>query len=625
MSAPEKQLLLESDEMKNTVAETADGQLPPPISGGRSGREAECAMIPVPLLYSTSGLDGSNGETIDIFIKRLRNGATNAKAMWFFQGGPGGNSVAMEELMETVFVESDGATDVYTMDHRGVGRSSPMTCPASQSLTVNSRDGARLSADEVEHCFRAFNAGFSTPNAHHGFSVTMAAHDLYRAISMFNPNQEVSVYGVSYGTYLVSRYMQVSHSLQQGSQPQATNIVLDGITSTAGGEDLAGESTYGRCSFSNWGRDFEAVGKHFLEACGVDSFCSGYLGNTPYQQFTALFDKLDSGHCPLLADVGFGSDLLKDLSGNMIQGSTLRPLLPAMIYRLDRCNKQDRAFLLNLLINNFGVALVDLMPAARSPDQPADTNDLLYDLIKYSELWALSPLDLTLGDMVEQNQKTHFSDSALRDWVLSIAFAGYNFSSTGAAGMSVHSPFTYPRDSFFNAFPETSSNVLIMNGLLDPQTPFQYGHVQHNGTSVTGGAKKWLADFPGATHGVAFTSPVKVVPAWQKSNVMGVLPCGMQTMLKFMLDPGTDPVVSAGCLDDMKPIDFGTRPELFPDLGVEDLFDGSSAVTQGLIDSEQSQQMLLWLLFVVFVLPCCGFFMCVVDLRMKMKGRVCCC
>ena len=125
--------------------------------------------------------------------------------------------------METVFTERGGEMDLYTLDHRGTGRSSPMTCVASQTLTTNSDLGISLSPREVEHCFAAFNAGFRTPNANRCFSVTMAAYDLvgstackrlsslgcaphtdgavfqHRAISLFNSGQETSVYGVSYG------------------------------------------------------------------------------------------------------------------------------------------------------------------------------------------------------------------------------------------------------------------------------------------------------------------------------------------------------------------------------------------------------------------------------------------
>lgn len=171
------------------------------IAPGTSSREAECAMVPVPLMYTEDGEGASSGETIDLFVKRLRSSSEGGdqapKALWMLQGGPGAPSVAMEDMMEAVFVEQAAMMDVYTFDHRGTGRSTPMTCTAAQSLTTNSAQGTSLSFREVEHCFAAFNAGFSTPNAHAGFSVTNAAHDLKRSIALFNSNQQTHVYGVS--------------------------------------------------------------------------------------------------------------------------------------------------------------------------------------------------------------------------------------------------------------------------------------------------------------------------------------------------------------------------------------------------------------------------------------------
>lgn len=167
---------------------------------GKSSRQAECAMVPMPLLYTADGLDAVN-ETIDLFVKRLRSPRAGhqgaSKALWMLQGGPGAPSVAMEGMMEAAFVEESGEMDVYTFDHRGTGRSTPMTCTAAQSLTANSARGTSLSFREVDHCFAAFNAGFSTPNAHVGFSVTNAAHDLRRSIDLFNSAQVTNVYGVS--------------------------------------------------------------------------------------------------------------------------------------------------------------------------------------------------------------------------------------------------------------------------------------------------------------------------------------------------------------------------------------------------------------------------------------------
>ena len=65
--------------------------------------------------------------------------------------------------------------------------------------------------------------------------------------------------------------------------------------------------------------------------------------------------------------------------------------------------------------------------------------------------------------------------------------------------------------------------------LQDPQTPYRYGKTQFEGITVSGGAHKWQADFPGSAHCTVFDSRVTTKPAWQKSVGLlgeGGLPCG---------------------------------------------------------------------------------------------------
>jgi hypothetical protein len=203
--------------------------------------------------------------------------------------------------------------------------------------------------------------------------------------------------------------------------------------------------------------------------------------------------------------------------------------------------------------------------------------------------------------------------------------------------------FTYEPDKYWSQFAQTSSNVLIMNGLLDPQTPYQYGHTQFDGIQVRGGAHKWIADFPGATHCALAASPVSRRPSWQRSDgILGPpgagIPCGLQTILQFVAQPHNDPVKAAACLADVMPIDFGKNGgdsglvsgrtaagEPIIVLKGYDWFDGVSAVTEQLITAEWLNQVLLWACFGLFVLPCCLFVFCLVHYRVKMEGQVCCC
>jgi hypothetical protein len=501
--------------------------------------------------------------------------------------------------------------DVYTMDHRGVGRSSPMTCTAAQSLTEGSTAGTTLALEEVRRCFAAFDAQFQTPNAHRGFSVTGAAHDLRRAIGMLNRDQQTSVYGVSYGTMITSRYMMVSHEISPDGPPQAISVILDGVVSTSGGEHQ-----YGRLSFRDWGVNFERVGKDFFTACGADEFCSGYLGtgDAPYEMVVNLHKKLREGHCRQIPVYGASdhSEMLKVVSNIMLSDKTQRVLLPALIYRLNRCNEGDIAFVLSVMIKFFGYSPLNML----SPDAPVDPNKLLYYNIKFSELYIDDPLADPWGDEEEikrQHAGNHFAHSGLDDWRLSLVFAGFP---------SATHPIAYPRDGFYDSFPETRSDVLVMNGMLDPQTPYQYGHVQYEGLVQHGSSHKWLADFPGLAHGVATRSD-----------------CAFNTMLEFLHDPAVDPVLAANCVEDMSPINFGQDPVLCNPHDVicqavnmivsgvgssQDLFDGVSTFAETVAIANTAVQAMWWSLFGCCVLPCCVLFMCVVDLRMDTLGHVCC-
>jgi len=49
---------------------------------------------------------------------------------------------------------------------------------------------------------------------------------------MNGENRQTFVYGVSYGTYVASRYMAVSHAHQVGNTPQAHAVILDGVVCT---------------------------------------------------------------------------------------------------------------------------------------------------------------------------------------------------------------------------------------------------------------------------------------------------------------------------------------------------------------------------------------------------------
>ncbi|TMW54980.1 hypothetical protein Poli38472_014751 [Pythium oligandrum] len=155
----------------------------------------ECAEVKVPLCHE--GICDS-GTKIDVFVKRIlaQEDASAGKSLWVLQGGPGMSSVQMEPTMQQVYALLNGTTNVYTMDHRGTGRSTLLKCDAAGAFTSGSPDGATLNVTESARC--AKDILFQIENQTVAFSVTSAAKDIVLLTSELNKDEEVYVYGASY-------------------------------------------------------------------------------------------------------------------------------------------------------------------------------------------------------------------------------------------------------------------------------------------------------------------------------------------------------------------------------------------------------------------------------------------
>ncbi|OQR88473.1 serine protease family S33, partial [Thraustotheca clavata] len=151
---------------------------------------AECQRFTAPLCYP--GICDSN-TTITLFVKRIVSSSAS-KAIWVMDGGPGAASVDMEFFMQDTYVDMNGAFSVYTMDHRGTGRSNKLECSGDASDVNNTAE-----------CVNHLNQRYGDNAA--GFSITSAAMDIVTLTSLIDSKADWYVYGVSYGTYLMERVM----------------------------------------------------------------------------------------------------------------------------------------------------------------------------------------------------------------------------------------------------------------------------------------------------------------------------------------------------------------------------------------------------------------------------------
>ncbi|KAE9266479.1 hypothetical protein PR003_g32111, partial [Phytophthora rubi] len=230
--------------------------------GNSTGQLAECAVYMAPLCYP--GICASVNSKIEIFVKRLPAvGGDPEKAtnVWLVEGGPGRPSSSMESRMLDLHAKLNGSSNVYTMDHRGTGRSTMLDCVAAQAQTTASPKGRNIDPTEVAACAKSLSLKYTEFT---GFSVTSAATDLATLISKYTNGASTIVYGVNYGTMLVERLMRLD-------PPEVTGYVMDGISSTPG--VATDKFEYFSESEVNYGE----VGDHFLGFCAEHSVCSAHF------------------------------------------------------------------------------------------------------------------------------------------------------------------------------------------------------------------------------------------------------------------------------------------------------------------------------------------------------------
>ncbi|RLN73980.1 hypothetical protein BBJ28_00025034 [Nothophytophthora sp. Chile5] len=521
----------------------------------------ECARVEVPLCHP--GVCESD-KTIELFVRRLLadSGDDGTPSMWFLQGGPGASSVSMEEIMGTLSNSTSGAVNLYTMDHRGTGRSNYLECVAAQALADGSPGETSITLEELPEC--AQDVLFEMDDQSAAYSVTNAAKDLVFLLDTIHgvdASPNVFVYGVSYGTYLVERVMHLAPS-------QVRGYILDGVVAEAG----ADPST--RMTFSHWNQNLQAPTQRLLELCAQQpDSCPLALSSDEdvTDQVLALYDTLDAqdpstNSCTTLLTWYFGVELpsqaLRQLFSDMVTYSEFRPAIPSVLARAQRCSDSDYAEL-EALLDPLWKTLEGVASIA-SLDILAD-GDLIYLLITLSELYAW-PLPLpeeldqlywdglfTLSPDVIPSLSEHCLLSGnlgtvnlLPDVAEVCQEVAAKLQADGEDLAAYASPvFLYEHDEYWNTTASIPANtsVLMFNGGLDFQTPWEFGRSQFEAMALEDEAssQKMLVEmeFGGHGTGVSPTTP------WDSTN------CGIQIMASFVLSGGDTRSVATDCLDQL--------------------------------------------------------------------------
>lgn len=339
----------------------------PCLLNGEEREGVECIEEDVVLLF-----EKQDSPWISVFVKRVRPAEPDGRSLWLLAGGPGQAGDAFEPMAQQI-AEADPGLTIYIPDHRGTGRSSRLSCPRAEH--VDSPGGQAVLTQEWADCYAEVTETYP-PEQLKGFGTTAAALDLVELMNRFE-EREPYLLGVSYGTFLAWRFLQIAPE-------HAAGVVFDSACMP------------GECFLSAQDLWEDRVGREWFDTvCAGDALCNEKLGERPTEAVEALHAALQDGQCPLLGgDPVQARATLRVVLGQLFFFANLRPVLPALVYRMLRCSPADQqaiAHLFNAVFGGGGMA-----PSSYS--WPLAMN------IAVSEMW--EPSDPTPEEIVARYDDT---------------------------------------------------------------------------------------------------------------------------------------------------------------------------------------------------------------------------
>jgi len=459
------------------------------INSNTDGK-AEGAFVTVPVDY-----ERPFDERIDLFIWRIKGASPDSEKkgnIWFIQGGPGEASISFSIYLPFLAAAYPD-WDYYSMDHRGVGNSNCLECPTAAPDGEITPENAAACYDEVQTLLNGTLGSYN---------VTNAAKDLLTVINRTNGSGKTFVYGASYGTYLLQRFMTMYPDSVDG-------VILDSI--------VPSDSK----PLDNYDRNFNDAGRQIMQQCADDDVCSCRLSEIaadPWDAMEIVFGMIDEGS---LCDA-FSSITRKDLRNKLaaLSSNTYgRALIPAVIYRLYRCNESDQAAIAHLFPDtseSHGESK-EFRSVESEEFRAVDklNSSVLFENIAISELYdGMSPRDAQ-----EIVDAAYVSEDIVPD----------------LAGIGFNGLWPAYDDSYTETTPEYDRPVLMINSTVDGHTPLS---LAMGATDYLHGPYHYFVTIPWASHGAVFESPVKGTLTPVDERV------GVQIMMNFISDPFTEPDTS---------------------------------------------------------------------------------
>ncbi|CAF2995438.1 unnamed protein product [Rotaria socialis] len=382
----------------------------------------DCCTLQLPLNYAQPN------QTIPISMSRLSPNQTNQSqnTVVMLSGGPGGSGWNLFSIASIILQTIPGIT-VILPDHRGTGLSSVLSCDDYGSQDISAA------------CITYLVSKWGT-NGLNQFSITNAAHDVSVQIQSYqatNPGR-VGLFAVSYGTLWADRFLQIYPTVVQAS---VMDGVFDPLTSSDSRAPLL----------------TDAATVQFLSYCRLQIKCNQYFSaeKSPVDVLKTILKQVDLNQQKCIkenfANYQLTSYILRNMFLTLITDAGqyfARTIVPAVIYRLNRCNADDIT-VLKFFFQNTATLTTTAMPAILF------SSVLSYNIVQ-SETW------LAMNE--SEIDETTYND--WRDSTIMTLTRPSNFFTLRAQWPK------YPLDQYYGNF-AAQAPVLMLSGELDPSTVFQ--------------------------------------------------------------------------------------------------------------------------------------------------------
>lgn len=392
-----------------------------------------CMRVQVPLDYADP-----EGEAIELFVRRfpVAEGRTRRGEVWLLSGGPGETGASFYPALATLR-RAFPDLDLVMPDHRGTGYSTKL-CPVEEAR--DSAAGLDLAGEEWGPCIGAMHAN---PARTQAFTVSHAAQDLSGLIRRHRGDGPTYLYGVSYGTQLALRMLQIAPLELDG-------LLLDGLVPPEGALQW---------EISQRTRIADDVGRAFL---------------TPAQTDTVARLVAYANTDPAWLELVPGKDI-RGFMGRLLNFPALRARIPTMAEALLR----DDAGLLARTVADLGALGRALVPFPQSPPS--------------------MPLVMLVTGSENNSRRDLTQAQVARDAV------GALFTSP-LPGLAVEPPLPlYARDASFGQLPARLPRTLVLQGTLDPATPIDGARAHVAALSPLGDVR--LTTVVDGAHGLFLTAP----------------------------------------------------------------------------------------------------------------------